>query len=76
MTQNLCKIAVQIFSFFPGGFYALLAAHLASLAMNWDADTLVFRQRMRKGKPAKAIQVLISTTSFAYGNFWKKLDCD
>jgi hypothetical protein len=49
-----------------GGFYALLAAHLASLLMNWEADTLVFRQRMRRGKPAKAIQVSTSTSSFLW----------
>ncbi len=44
--------------FLAAGFYALLAAHLASLVLNWEADTFIFRKRIRAKKPAKAIQVL------------------
>ena len=29
-----------------GGFYALMAAHVASLLLNWESDTLIFRQRI------------------------------
>ena len=36
-----------------GGFYALMAAHLASLLLNWDSDNMIFRLRTHKKKPAK-----------------------
>jgi hypothetical protein len=57
-------VRITLMKLTPGGFYALLAAHMASLLLNWDADTLMFRQRMRKGKPAKAIQVIILATLY------------
>ncbi len=30
-----------------------MAAHVASLLLNWDSDTFIFRQRTTKNKPAK-----------------------
>jgi hypothetical protein len=33
-----------------GGFYALMAAHAASLLLNWESDTLIFRQRTTQVK--------------------------
>jgi len=33
-----------------GGVYSLIAAHLASLTLNWKEDVVVIRQRFRQGK--------------------------
>lgn len=33
-----------------GGVYSLIAAHLASLTLNWKEDAMVIRQRVREGK--------------------------
>ncbi len=30
-----------------GGVYALIAAHLASLVLNWEEDSLILRRRIR-----------------------------
>ena len=33
-----------------GGVYSLIAAHLASLALNWKEDIVIIRERFRQGK--------------------------
>jgi membrane associated rhomboid family serine protease len=33
-----------------GGVYALISAHLATLILNWEEDTLILRRRIRSAK--------------------------
>jgi hypothetical protein len=33
-----------------GGVYALVSAHLASLILNWEEDSLILRRRIRSGR--------------------------
>jgi rhomboid-related protein 1/2/3 len=38
-----------------GGVYALIAAHLATLILNWEDDAVVMRKRIRKHKITKTL---------------------
>jgi len=56
----------------PGGFYALMAAHVASLLLNWDSDTLIFRQRIREVCIISS-QVSLWTSVYTLFTFFSKM---
>ena len=37
-----------------GGVYALIAAHLATLILNWREDIVIMKKRFRSGKATSA----------------------
>ena len=78
-----CNLKIQnskwkVFLFCTGGIYALVAAHLASLILNWKEDAAILQERFRKSVKDSAVHFhgkAVRTIRLGTFFHFKKQDC-